>query len=101
MSRYHAYLNSALRFIENYDGSTPLSKALKLFFSANRKYGSADRREISGLCFNYYRLGKALHHSDPENRLLTGTQLCMKADPKRFFRENNPVSLKSFDFRAT
>lgn len=84
MSRYHAYLNSALRFIERYDGSSPLTPALKKFFAANRKYGSADRREISGLCFNYYRLGKALRQTDPENWLLTGTQLCLMADPKRF-----------------
>ena len=84
MSRYHAYLNSARRFIDNYDGSSPLSSALKHFFSANRKYGSADRREISGLCFNYYRLGKALCNTDPENRLLTGTQLCVLADPQRY-----------------
>jgi 16S rRNA (cytosine967-C5)-methyltransferase len=84
MSRYHAYLNSALRFIGEYDGKIPLASALKKFFATDRKYGSGDRKIISGICFSYFRMGKALPDADPESHLLTGTQLCKQADPERF-----------------
>lgn len=59
MSRYYSHLNTAVSIIKEYDGSEPLANYLKKFFSSNRKYGSKDRKNISHLCYCYFRSGKA------------------------------------------
>lgn len=65
----------------------PLSSFLKSFFSADKKYGSKDRKAIAHLCYCFYRLGKAAPPSALgggieeeslmiEERVLTGLFLC-------------------------
>lgn len=76
VSRYHSYLNSAVRITEQYKGEEPLASFLKKYFAANKKYGSKDRRHISHLCYCYFRLGKAASAMSPEERVLTGLFLC-------------------------
>ncbi len=58
VSIYYSRLHSSSEIIKSYAGSPPLSAWLKQWFSKNRKYGSRDRKEISALCYSYYRLGK-------------------------------------------
>lgn len=58
MSRHHSWLNTATEIIREYKGQQPFATHLKTFFSANKKYGSNDRRQIGHLCFCYFRLGK-------------------------------------------
>jgi len=58
--RYHSYLNTAKNIIENYKGEIPFAVFIKKYFSAKKKYGSKDRKQITALCYNYFRLGKAL-----------------------------------------
>lgn len=53
------YLQSAVTIIESYNGDIPLATFLKNFFSANKKFGSKDRKYIAQLCFAYFRLGHA------------------------------------------
>ncbi|MES1222510.1 MAG: methyltransferase domain-containing protein [Bacteroidota bacterium] len=76
MSRYHSYLNSAVEMLKQYDGSGPFSSFQKRFFSAKKKYGSKDRKEISHLCYCYFRLGKAAIDLRVEERILAGLFLC-------------------------
>ncbi|MEO6669605.1 MAG: Fmu (Sun) domain-containing protein [Ferruginibacter sp.] len=72
MSRFHSYISSAIKIIESYDNGKPLSYHLKNFFSAQKKYGSRDRKTIASLCYNYFRLGAALKNEPAEERILAG-----------------------------
>ena len=60
MSIQHHYLQTAAQLLSAYKGDTPFHLYLKQFFSLHKKYGSRDRRHISSLCYNYFRMGKAL-----------------------------------------
>ncbi len=73
--RHQSYLNTAIKIIASYTGEEPLSSFLKKFFSANKKYGSTDRRQIAALCYGYYRLGKAASSGNIEIDILTGVFL--------------------------
>ncbi len=74
--RYHSYLNSAKKIIELNKGDEPFSLFLKKHFAANKKYGSKDRKQITALCYNFYRLGKALPGVSVEEKIITATFLC-------------------------
>ncbi|MCC6286662.1 MAG: Fmu (Sun) domain-containing protein [Chitinophagaceae bacterium] len=63
MSKFHSYLNTASGVIKSYGGDLPLSVFLKSFFSANKKYGSKDRKQITHICYCYFRLGKIINKS--------------------------------------
>lgn len=76
MSRYYSYINSAKDILGRYKGEEPLSSFLKKYFSVNKKTGSRDRKEISQLCYCYFRLGKAVMSLTIEERILTGLFLC-------------------------
>lgn len=58
VSIYYSWLNSSAEIIKRYKGEQPLAGWLKQWFSANKKYGSRDRRQIGTLCYRYFRLGK-------------------------------------------
>ncbi|MFT3748133.1 MAG: Fmu (Sun) domain-containing protein [Agriterribacter sp.] len=60
MGKFHSYLNTASGIIKSYGGDLPLSVFLKSFFSANKKYGSKDRKQIAHTCYCYFRLGKII-----------------------------------------
>jgi 16S rRNA (cytosine967-C5)-methyltransferase len=77
--RYQSYLNTATKIISAYKGEEPLAGYLRKFFAADKKYGSKDRRSVSSLCYNYYRLGKAAPAISIEERILTATFLCEHA----------------------
>jgi len=76
MSRYHSYLNSAIEILNQYRGEEPFASFIRKYFSANKKYGSKDRKQIAHLCYCYFRLGKALPDITLEERILTGLFLC-------------------------
>lgn len=76
MSRYYSYINSTKDILGRYKGEEPLSSFLKKYFSVNKKPGSRDRKEISQLCYCYFRLGKAIMSLTIEERILTGLFLC-------------------------
>ena len=54
------YLQYAASIITDYKGGEPFHLYLKKYFSANKKHGSRDRKNISNLCYNYFRLGKGV-----------------------------------------
>lgn len=74
--RYQSYLHTAIKIISAYKGEEPLSAFLKKFFAADKKYGSGDRKNISSLCYNYYRAGRAMDGMSLEKQLLAATFLC-------------------------
>ena len=97
MSRYYSYLHSAVQILEQYTGEQPFAVFLKQFFSAHKKYGSTDRKQIGHLCYCYFRLGKALLSLNREERVLAGLFLCSN-EPSALLAAirpewNNAVSL--------
>lgn len=76
MSRYHSHINSAKEIIKAYDGHEPFAAFLKKRFSANKKFGSKDRKQIAHLCYCYYRLGKACSNLPTEEKILIAVFLC-------------------------
>jgi 16S rRNA (cytosine967-C5)-methyltransferase len=59
MSRIYSHVNTAKTILSNYNGEMPFAAFIKNFFSKEKKYGSKDRKTISTLCYNYFRLGAA------------------------------------------
>ena len=45
---------------------------LKAFFSAEKKYGSRDRKTIASLCYGYFRTGHALSHTTTAEKIIAG-----------------------------
>ncbi len=78
MSRFHSYINNACKILEQYKGDTPFSIFIKQFFSKEKKIGSTDRKQISGLCYNYFRAGHALRKKINADTLISATFLCSK-----------------------
>ncbi|MBL7709975.1 MAG: methyltransferase domain-containing protein [Chitinophagaceae bacterium] len=76
MSRFHSYINSAKEILLNYTGEEPFGSFIKKFFAANKKYGSKDRKQISNLCYCYFRLGQAVATMPVEERILLALFLC-------------------------
>src|SRR5688572_3344136 len=72
MSRQLSHLHTARTIIESFEGQEPLSSFLKKFFASDKKYGSKDRKEISHLCYCFYRLGKSARNLSVEERIITG-----------------------------
>jgi 16S rRNA (cytosine967-C5)-methyltransferase len=76
LSRYHSHITSAIKIIETAKVGEPLVHHLKKSFAANKKFGSKDRKSISSLCYNFYRIGNALKNKTIEERILAATFLC-------------------------
>ncbi len=76
MSRYFSYINSAATILSSYKGEEPFTLCIKKYFSANKKYGSKDRKQISHLCYCYFRSGKALSKLSMEDKIVAGLFLC-------------------------
>ncbi len=76
---FHRYLNYAIAIIEKYNGAEPFHLYLKKYFSAIKKHGSKDRKQITSLCYNYFRVGMAVSSSvDISEKLLIATFLIEK-----------------------
>jgi len=54
----------------------PLVHFLKQYFAQHKKHGSKDRKWITHLCYNFYRLGYALKVNTIEERLQAALFLC-------------------------
>jgi 16S rRNA (cytosine967-C5)-methyltransferase len=76
MCRWYSYLNSALAILQQYQGQEPFNSFLKKFFSADKKYGSKDRKQIAHLCYCNFRMGKAGADLIPEDKVVAGLFLC-------------------------
>lgn len=79
MSRFHSYLNTSATIIRLYNGTEPFASMLKKFFSAHKKYGSRDRKQISHFCYCYFRTGKMFFTAATntlEANIITALFLC-------------------------
>jgi 16S rRNA (cytosine967-C5)-methyltransferase len=74
--KYFSHLNTAVQLLQQYNGSQPFGSFIKQFFSQHKKYGSKDRKNISQMCYAFFRLGKALPQLPAEERILTALFLC-------------------------
>ena len=74
--RFQSYFNTAVKIIGLYNGEIPLQHFLKNYFSENKKHGSKDRKIITHICYNFYRLGKALIDCTTEERLKLAIFIC-------------------------
>ncbi len=74
--RFQSYFNTAIKIIQLYDGKIPLQYFLKQYFSQHKKHGSNDRKFITHICYNFYRLGKCLMNESIEERLKIAIFIC-------------------------
>jgi 16S rRNA (cytosine967-C5)-methyltransferase len=79
MSRWTHYLQRAEELVTGYSGDIPLAPFLKDYFRERRQMGSTDRRYVSDLVYNFYRLGHAARSLSPGERLLLGHFLCRQS----------------------
>ena len=89
MSRWHSYLNSAKQILSLYKGEEPFASFLKKYFAGEKKFGSTDRRQVSHLCYCYFRPGKALPAIPVEERILAGLFFCSDK-PNKLLEELRP-----------
>ncbi|MEI6950285.1 Fmu (Sun) domain-containing protein [Paraflavisolibacter sp. H34] len=75
-----AYLQTAQTILQAYAGEEPFPSFLKKFFSLHKKFGSRDRRQITHLCYCYFRLGHALRKMPVAERLLLALFLCSREE---------------------
>ncbi|HSN10099.1 MAG TPA: hypothetical protein VLS85_13760 [Hanamia sp.] len=88
---FHRYLNYAVYLLDNYHGYEPFHLYLKKYFSANKKHGSKDRKQISSLCYNYFRLGFGVSLAiSIEEKLLLATFL-IENEPSAILQNLKPV----------
>lgn len=97
-NHFHKYFQYALYIISSYNGNEPFHLFIKKYFSLNKKHGSKDRKLITALCYNYFRLGfRVSNESDDTEIFLVSTFLCeTKPSPVlEFFKPewNKSISL--------
>ncbi|RYY87891.1 MAG: methyltransferase domain-containing protein [Chitinophagaceae bacterium] len=61
--------------LNKYDGCVPFAGFLKEYFRQEKKFGSRDRRTVSALCYNYFRLGGLFPELPMEERIYKGLAL--------------------------
>jgi 16S rRNA (cytosine967-C5)-methyltransferase len=76
VGRFHSYINSAKEILTAYNGHEPFAAFLKKHFSANKKFGSKDRKQVAHLCYCYFRTAKLFTDEPPDEKLLRGLFLC-------------------------
>lgn len=89
MSKIHSHISSAVKVLEKYNGSQPLVYYLKNFFSAEKKYGSRDRKSIAALCYAYFRTGHAMRKGNKTEKILAGIFLSENTSSE-FLQELRP-----------
>jgi 16S rRNA (cytosine967-C5)-methyltransferase len=78
-SRFHRYVSYANSLISNYHGGEPFHLYIKKYFATNKKHGSKDRKQITSLCYHYFRLGLGVNEDLTfEEEMLLAIFLCEK-----------------------
>jgi 16S rRNA (cytosine967-C5)-methyltransferase len=89
-NHFHRYLQYASAILNNYNGKEPFHLYLKKYFSVNKKHGSRDRRLITTLCYQYFRLGFGVVPTvSVEDKLILAAFL-IGEKPSTFLEEFNP-----------
>lgn len=77
--RFNHYLKSAVNILQEYEGNVPLAVFLKNYFRCYKQMGARDRKQVAGLVYNYFRLGRALPSMMVDEKILLGCFLCEEA----------------------
>ncbi|MBX2940195.1 MAG: Fmu (Sun) domain-containing protein [Ferruginibacter sp.] len=88
MSKYHSYLHTATQIIQAFHGEVPLAVYLKQYFSQHKKFGSKDRKALSALCYQYYRVAH-ISTGDVPFTICMGAFLC-NHQPSAFLETHFP-----------
>jgi 16S rRNA (cytosine967-C5)-methyltransferase len=72
-----------------YTGDEPFASFARKYFAQHRKFGSGDRRQVSHLCYCFFRLGKAVPAMPPAERIMAGLFLCSNT-PNQMLEEIRP-----------
>lgn len=56
-NHFQRYLEYTESVLSKYNGIEPFHLFLKKYFAQNKKHGSKDRKQITALCYSYFRLG--------------------------------------------
>jgi len=76
-NHFHRYFQYAESILSSYKGNEPFHLFLKKYFSVNKKHGSRDRKQITSLCYNYFRLGHGVSSKmELKEKFLLSTFLC-------------------------
>ncbi|MGC4231404.1 MAG: Fmu (Sun) domain protein [Niabella sp.] len=81
INRFRSHLNTAVSIVEQYKGEVPFVHFIKKYFSAHKKFGSKDRREITALCYCFFRLGRSYPWLSIEQKMIKGYQLSKEGWP--------------------
>lgn len=78
MHLHHSYYQCAFDIIGLHPVGKPLPHTLKAYFSSRKKFGSRDRRLISGLVYAYYRCADLLqdHDATKEEKMAIAFFIC-------------------------
>jgi len=77
--KYFSYLNTSKTILQLYKGDQPFGIFIKDFFRQHKKYGSKDRKQISHLCYCYFRTGKIFNGYSLEDAIIGALFLCTTA----------------------
>lgn len=89
-SYVHRYLDYARALLENYNAREPFHLFLKKYFSLNKRHGSKDRRIISSLCYDYFRLGAAVSSRISITQKLLLSVFLVENKPSRILKDLEP-----------
>lgn len=84
-----SYLNAAAAILKLYKGNEPFHLFIKKYFSFNKKHGSRDRKQITSLCYNFFRLGHSFKNIIVEEKILIATFL-IERTPSAFLESLKP-----------
>ena len=87
--RYFSHLNTAGELITQFTGGLPFNLYLKQFFAAHKKYGSKDRRQITSLCYHYFRVGNALITTGLKDKIIA-SRFLIATEPDDFISVLKP-----------
>jgi 16S rRNA (cytosine967-C5)-methyltransferase len=95
VSRYHSYLNSAKEILSSYKGEEPFASFLKKYFAGHKKFGSTDRKQVSNLCYCYFRTsppskGGILEPVTPDDLQLLKPLFLCSTDPNEILASIKP-----------
>ncbi len=88
--KHFSYLNTAATIISTYTGSQPFHFFIKDFFRQHKKYGSRDRKQITHLCYCYFRLGKSAQGKPLQPAIAEALFLCAQ-QPGELLELINPT----------
>ncbi len=88
--KHFSHLNSAVEIITKYKGEGPFHLYIKEFFRQNKKYGSKDRKQITQLCYSYFRTGRIFKNKSLADAITAAAFLCADK-PNEFLAAFNPV----------